>query len=156
MSISHFMRTASEFLLCSAILASATAASAAPDIRVTEAWVRGTVTGQKITPAYLVVQVSRPAVLLAAQSPWADKVTLNDINEPGVRERYLPRLVQRIEIPPGKPYKFIPLGHHLSFVGLKQAVKGGERIPLTLTFEQDGRRHTVNVEATGRAFYLGQ
>ncbi|MDQ8023846.1 MAG: copper chaperone PCu(A)C [Moraxellaceae bacterium] len=128
----------------------------AADLRISEAWVRGTVTGQKNSPAYMVFETPRATAIVGASSPRADKVELHEMQMPEGRDLMTMKRVERIEIPPGKPYKLIPLGSYIMLVGLKKGVDAGERIPITLQIEQDGKRSEVVVQAEGRSFYPGK
>jgi len=46
------------------------------------------------------------------------------------------RLVARIELPAGKPVKLAPGGLHIMLVDIKQPLKPGDKVPLTLTVQR--------------------
>ncbi len=53
------------------------------------------------------------------------------------------REVSGIDVPSGKSVELKPGGYHIMFLGLKQPLKVGEHIPITLHFEKAG---DVNVD----------
>jgi copper(I)-binding protein len=60
------------------------------------------------------------------------------------------RQVAAIEIHPGTPTVLQPGGMHVMLIDLKQPLKEGERIPLTLEFERAGTVEImVSVERAG-------
>jgi copper(I)-binding protein len=88
-------------------------------------------------------------VLIAVESPIARRI---EIHESSV----VNGMMQMRELPAGVPMKagesvaFKPGGKHVMFIGLNQALKAGDRIPVTLVLKRAGR---VPVEFTvqGRA-----
>jgi copper(I)-binding protein len=59
--------------------------------------------------------------------------------------------VPAVELPAGKAVDLKPGGYHVMLMDLKQPVKEGGTVPLTLVFEgRDGRRETVEVQAPVR------
>ena len=126
----------------------------AQTVKVTEAWVRAPVAGQKNASAYLELTSDRSAALVAAGSPVAGRVELHaSTTEGGVmRMRALPR----IELPAGRTVKFATAGMHLMLHDLKQALKPGDKVPLTLSIQSTDAAAgtsltTMNIEAQVRA-----
>jgi copper(I)-binding protein len=78
-----------------------------------------------------------PAVLTGAESPAAARVEIHDASMAGgvMRMEKTPQVI----VPAGGAVAFSPGGRHLMLIGLKAALKPGDRVPLTLTFA-DGRR----------------
>ena len=61
------------------------------------------------------------------------------------------RAVPGIELPPGKAVELKPGGYHVMLMDLKQQLKEGETVPLTLVVEgKDKKRETVEVKAPVR------
>ena len=64
------------------------------------------------------------------------------------------RAVPRIELPAGQPVKLAPGGLHIMMFDLKQTLKAGERVPLTLSVQPTGAASgaatTVTIEAEVR------
>jgi hypothetical protein len=51
----------------------------------------------------------------------------------------------------GQRFELKPGGYHIMMMDLKQPVKAGDRVPLTLTFKQaNGRQTTTQVDAEVR------
>jgi copper(I)-binding protein len=77
------------------------------------------------------------AVLTGAESPAAARVEIHNASMSGgvMRMEKTPQVV----IPAGGEVAFAPGGRHLMLIGLKAALKPGDRAPLTLLFA-DGRR----------------
>jgi copper(I)-binding protein len=48
------------------------------------------------------------------------------------------RQVPAIELPAGRPVKLEPGGLHVMFIGLKQPLAAGSKLPVTLRFEKAG------------------
>jgi copper(I)-binding protein len=62
------------------------------------------------------------------------------------------RQIPALELPAGKTVELKPGGYHVMLLDLKQQVKEGDTVPLTLVFEgKDGTRETVEVKAPVRA-----
>ena len=128
--------------LALALLASAAYAQ----IAVKDAWVRGTVTGQKATGAFMQLSSSTDAVLLSATSPVAGVVEIHEMAmDAGVMKM---RAVPGLPLPAGKTVDLAPGGYHVMLMDLKQPLKDGEKVPLTLTFtDKAGKKTTQDVTA---------
>ena len=63
------------------------------------------------------------------------------------------RPVARIELPPGKPVKLASGGLHIMLIELKQPLKPGDKVPLTLTVQRAdlSGRSVFSVQAEVRA-----
>jgi periplasmic copper chaperone A len=58
------------------------------------------------------------------------------------------RAVPSLDLPAGKPVELKPGGYHVMLMDLKQPLKDGETVSVTLTIEgRDGKRETVEVKA---------
>ena len=131
--------------LALALLASAAHAQ----IAVKDAWVRGTVTGQKATGAFMQLSSSTDAVLVAATSPVAGVVEIHEMAMDGgvMKMRAIPGL----PLPAGKMVDLAPGGYHVMLMDLKQPLKDGEKVPITLTFtDKAGKKTTQDVTAVVR------
>lgn len=125
------------------------AAAARADVTVKEAWVRGTTPAQKATGAFMEITSSEAAVLLSAASPVAGVVELHTMKmEDGVMKM---RAIPKLDLPAGKAVKLAPGGNHVMLMDLKQQLKKGDVVPITLKIEDKDRRiHTVEVKAEVR------
>jgi hypothetical protein len=62
------------------------------------------------------------------------------------------RALPRIELPAGQTVKLAPGGVHVMLVDLKQPLKAGDKVPLTLSVQSSGTSlTTVKIEAEVRA-----
>ncbi|MCK1277378.1 copper chaperone PCu(A)C [Bradyrhizobium sp. 61] len=111
---------------------------AANSIVVEQPWARATPPGAKTGAAYLTVMNNgaTPDRLLGATTPLADKVEFHkETEESGVSRM---REVPSVEVQPGAKVTFKPGEMHMMMVGLKQPLKEGQNLPLTLQFEKAG------------------
>jgi len=111
---------------------------AANSIVVEQPWARATPPGAKTGAAYLTVVNNGTTAdrLLGATTPLADKVEFHrETEENGVSRM---REVPGVEVKPGAKVTFKPGEMHIMMVGLKQPLKEGQNLPLTLQFEKAG------------------
>ncbi|MCB5187760.1 copper chaperone PCu(A)C [Methylobacillus caricis] len=120
------------------------------EVTVVEPWVRATAPGQKVAAAYLRMVSDKDAKLVAANSPFADKVELHDMHvEDGIMKM---RPIQALPLTANQPVELKPGGLHLMLHGIKAAVQAGDTIPITLVFEdKQGKRESVALVFNGRA-----
>lgn len=100
-----------------------------------------------VSGAYMTIKNTGSAAdtLLNAQGDIAASVELHTmIDNNGVMQM---RPVERIEIPANGEVQLKPGSFHVMLIGLKQGLKAGDSIPLTLQFEKAG---TIQVTATVR------
>jgi len=107
-------------------------------IAIKEPYARATIGQAKVSAAYMTIEASAgPDRLIAVASPVAGTAELHThLHEGGVMKM---RQVEAIEVAPGKPAKLETGGLHIMLLDLKQPLKAGETIPLTLTFEKAGK-----------------
>jgi len=138
--------------LAAALLA--IAGSAWAQTTVKEAWVRGTVAQQKASGAFMQITSVQGGKLIEVNSPVAGVAEIHEMAMQGdmMRMRALPAL----ELPAGKAVELKPGGYHVMLMDLKQQLKAGESVPLTLVVEgKDGKRETLQVKAPVRALAEG-
>jgi copper(I)-binding protein len=121
------------------LLTLASSAALAADIEVTTPWVRGTVSGQQATGAFMEVTSKSGAVLVGAASPVAGITEIHEMKMDGGVMKM--RAIARLDLPSGKPVKLAPGGYHVMLMDLKQPLKKGEIVPITLRVE--GKNNTV-------------
>ena len=128
---------------------------AQPNIAVTDAWARATVTGQSGSAAYMTIGNTGDGSdrLLSAGSPGAAASLHSSSSEGGVmRMRALP---DGLEIPAGAKVNLQPGGAHIMLTGLSAPLATGSQFPLTLKFERSGQRkisvRVVDPSAAGMA-----
>jgi hypothetical protein len=131
--------------LFSALAACLLAASAQAQVSVTAPWVRATVPAQKSTGAFMHLQSATPARLVKVSSPVATTVELHKMAMQDMVMKMGP--VESIELPAGKPVNLASGGYHIMLTGLKQQLKEGEAVTLTLVVEgQDKKRESMTLK----------
>jgi periplasmic copper chaperone A len=120
-----------------------------PPVKVSEVWVRTTVPGAKVSAAYMQIESAQALKLIKAETPVAGIVELHDSKmKDGVMEM---KAEAAFAIPANQRIELKPNGRHVMLFKLKQPIKPGERVPLTLTFESaDKKRRSLTVDAVGR------
>ncbi len=114
----------------------------AQSIEVRDAWIRGTVPAQKATGAFMEITGKSAVRLLRVDSPVAASVEIHNMTMQNGVMKMFP--VDGIDVSAGKTVKLAPGGYHVMMMGLKQQMKPGDRVPLTLTFElADKKRESL-------------
>lgn len=122
--------------------------AALAQVKITEAWVRGTVEGQRTTGAFMKLTSPADAKLVAATSPLASVEIHQMAMEGGLMKM---RPVERVPLPAGKSVELKSGGYHLMLMSLKQPMKAGDVVPITLILEDSaGKRTNVEVNAIVR------
>ena len=132
-----------------AILAALLSTQAAAQVTVKDAWVRATVPQQKATGAFMQITAAQDTRLVEAKSPVAGTVEIHEMKmENNVMKM---RAVAGLDMSAGKAVDLKPGGYHVMLMGLKEQMKEGASVPVTLVFEgKDKKRETVEVKATVR------
>jgi len=126
-------------LIAAAALALASAAAYA-DVTVSNAWIRGTVPGQRGTGAFMNLVSPTDAALVGASSPVAGVVEIHEMAMDGGVMRM--RAIGNLALPAGKPVELKPGGYHVMLMDLKQPLKEGESVEVTLTFADKAGKQT--------------
>ncbi len=125
-------------LLTAAILLATGAAWAQPPpVAVTQAWSRATTGAAQTAAVYVTVTAAEPDRLTGASTPAAStaEIHLSGMKD-GVMEM---RPVQGgLPVTPGAPIRMAPGGYHIMLLGLKQPLRQGDHLPITLLFEHAG------------------
>ncbi len=136
------------FPLLAALSLAAAAASAQTTVK--DAWVRGTVEPQKATGAFMQITSAQGGRLVGVASPRAGVAEVHEMAMEGnvMKMRAIPAL----DLPAGKAVELKPGGYHVMLMELKQPLKAGETVPLTLTVEgKDGKRETLELSVPVKA-----
>jgi len=118
-------------------------------VDISGAWVRGTVPAQTASGAFMTLHAHEATALVGVSSPVAKTVEVHEMKMDGnvMRMRAVPALdlpaMQNVELKPG--------GYHIMLVGLKQPLKAGDKVPLTLTFRIGQKTVEKRVDAEVRA-----
>jgi copper(I)-binding protein len=125
------------------------AAPALAQVTVSDAWVRGTVPGQRTTGAFMTLTASEDVALGAARTPLAGRGEVHEMKMDGGMMRM--RAIDRLPVAKGAAVQLSSGGHHLMLMALVKPVAAGDTVPLSLTFEdRAGKRVTVDVLANVR------
>lgn len=120
----------------------------AADLEVSNAWVRGTVAGQKATGAFMDLKSAEGAAVVGA----ASNVGMTQVHEMtmdgGVMKM---REMKKLDLPAGQTVSLKPGGYHVMLMDLKKPLTKGEVIPITLKVQgKDGKTTDVQVKAEVR------
>ena len=118
---------------------------------VAEPWVRGTVAQQKASGLFARITSAQGGKLVSASSPVAGVVEIHEMTMGGdvMKMRALPN---GLDLPAGKAVELKPGGFHIMLMDLKQQLKAGDTVPVTLVIEgADKKRETVEIKAPVRA-----
>jgi periplasmic copper chaperone A len=115
-------------------------------VKVEDAWVRGTVATQKASGAFMKLTASAPMRLVGVSSPVAGVVEIHEMAMD--KDIMVMRETQGIDLPAGRAVELKPGGYHVMLMDLKQPLKAGESVALTLSFEDAAKkRFTQDVQA---------
>lgn len=135
--------------VATAALGLAFTVAAHAQVGVTDAWVRGTVPGQKATGAFMRINSAQDAALVGVQSPVAGVVEIHEMRRDGDVMRM--RAVPKIELPAGKTVELKPGGYHVMLINLRAPLKQGDTVPIKLRFQnKDGKAEVLDVQAEVR------
>lgn len=118
-------------------------------VSVKEPWVRGTVPQQKATGMFVQLTAAGGGKLLSASSPVAGLVEIHEMRmDDGVMKM---RAVSSVDLPAGKTVELKPGGYHVMLMDLKQPLKPGDTVPVTLMVETaGGKKESIEVKAPVR------
>jgi copper(I)-binding protein len=128
------MKTIRTAFVAAALCAGAVAALA--QVKVEGAWARPTVAGQQGGGGYMTITSTAADRIVGGSTPVAQRFELHTMSMKGdVMEM---RQVESIELPAGKKVELKPGGLHVMFIGLKEPLKLGSKVPVTLKLEKGG------------------
>lgn len=132
------------------LLLALVAAPAMAQVTVTDAWVRGTVPGQKVTGAFMRITSVTDATLVSASSPAAKVVEIHEMAMDGGVMKM--RAVDKVALPAGKSVELKPGSYHVMMMDITQPLAEGQIVRVTLTFVgKDGKRTTQEVKVPVKA-----
>jgi len=118
---------------------------------VTDAWARGTVPNQPASGAFMKITSTDGGKLVSASSPLAGLVEVHRMTMDGNVMKMAP-VAGGLDLPAGQVVELKPGGYHVMLMQLKQQLKAGETVPVTLTIEHaGGGTETVEVDAPVKA-----
>ncbi|MDO8312795.1 MAG: copper chaperone PCu(A)C [Sideroxyarcus sp.] len=135
-----------------ALLLTTQAWAGANDVMVDKVWMRESVPGQTSATVQLNLYTTKPARLLSVSSPVAASGEIQGVvMQHGKMQT---QTVDSLKLKPHSSIIFGTRGMYLVLVGLKQALKTGEHVAVTLLVEVAGKQQTVTVEAEVKALEL--
>lgn len=129
------------------LASTASAQDATAAVGIENAWARPTAAGQKVGGAYVTLKGgSRPDRLIGASAAMAERVELHSMSMDGDVMRM--RQVDAIDVPAGQQVELKPGGYHLMLMDLRQPLKPGSTVPLSLVFrDAAGAERKLEVQA---------
>ncbi|HSC95952.1 MAG TPA: copper chaperone PCu(A)C [Burkholderiales bacterium] len=121
----------------------------AQTVEIKDAWIRGTVAGQKASGAFMSLTSRAQARLVAAASPVAGVVEIHSMKMDGGVMRMF--AVDGIDLPANRTVKLAPGGYHVMLMDIRRTLNAGERVPMKLTVElAGGKRETIELDVEVR------
>ena len=112
--------------------------ASAADVEVKSAWARGTVPAQMMSGAFMEITSKKEVTLVGVTTPVAEDAEVHEMRlEGGVMKM---RAAPRLSLPAGKTVTLKPGGYHIMLMGLKQQLKAGGIVPLTLKIENANKK----------------
>ncbi|PHS24048.1 MAG: hypothetical protein COA84_10095 [Robiginitomaculum sp.] len=124
--------------------------TAPPEITVKNAWMRVPPGGRDTSAAYLVIRNDGGTdTLLSVSSPMADDVQMHisEMSDDVMRMRE----ESTVPIPANSIINYQPGGRHLMVFGVRDGLKVGDEVSLTLTFERAGKITVTAIIGNGPA-----
>lgn len=121
----------------------------AGNLVISQAWARATPKGAQVGGGYLTItnKGKVPDILIGGSTEAAGSVQVHEMSmQNGVMK--MRRLEKGLAIAPGKTVKLVPSGDHLMLMPLKQPLKQGGKLPITLQFKKAGKV-TVSFDIEG-------
>lgn len=144
------MKILSLAAIAATIISSSAWAQAPVDVSVTNAWARATVPQQKATGAFMQIKSNADARIVEVKSKVAGTAEIHEMKMDGDVMRM--RAVPSLALPAGRAVDLAPGGYHVMLTELKEQLKAGDSIALTMTVETaDGKRRDVELQVPVRA-----
>ncbi|MCS0590023.1 copper chaperone PCu(A)C [Massilia norwichensis] len=137
-------------LALAGILSVPALAQVGSNVTVSAPWIRATVPQAKVAGAFMQLKSARPARLVEVKSPVAGRVELHQMAMEGQTMRM--RAVEAIDLPAGQTVNLASGGYHVMLFDLKQQLKEGEQVPLTLVVQDAaGKRENIALSVPVKA-----
>ena len=119
------------------------------EVTIDGAWVRGTVSQQKATGAFMTIKSSKATQLVSASSPSADVTEVHEMVMDGNVMKM--RAMTSLNIPANSPVELKPGSYHIMLMNLKKPLAEGEKVAITLNFaDADKQKQTLEIQAPVR------
>lgn len=121
------------FLAAAVATLTAAAFAQAPAVKVEGAWVRATVPGQQGTTAFMKLTAQQHLQVVGASTPVAGTADLHEMKREG--DLMTMRPMSKLDLPAGRAVALTPSGYHLMLQDLKQPLRSGTTVPITLVLQ---------------------
>ena len=137
------------FLTASVSMPSLAQETKAGSMVITQSWSRATPGGAKVAAGYLTIENKGSSAdrLLGATTDVAGKVELHEMSMNNGIMNMRP-VEGGIVIEPGKVVKLAPNGFHIMLLNLKKPLTKGDKVPVTVEFENAGKV-TLSLDVQG-------
>lgn len=141
-------------VLAATLAAPLHATAAGATVQVADPYVRAVPAGQDQTAAYMILRNTgkQDAALVKAESPAARAVELHTVISEGGMMKMRP--VPKMEVKAGGEARLQPGGFHIMLIGMKEPLKEGASVSLTLNFD-DGSKLSVTTPVRAAAGGMG-
>jgi cytochrome oxidase Cu insertion factor (SCO1/SenC/PrrC family)/copper(I)-binding protein len=114
-------------------------------LNVTDPWIRASAPGQLSGAAYMTIDSRTDDRLVGVTVPKsvAQEAMLHITELDESSQDMTMQEASKLPIPAGKPVKLSPNGTHVMLMGLGSALRAGQKIQLTLEFEDAGKQQVV-------------
>ena len=118
-------------------------------IIVSHVWAKTSIPGSAVSAAYMQIQSNQNIKLIKVETTAANMVEIHNMQMNGdVMEM---NAVDAVDVPAHKMVELKPGGLHVMLMQVKQPIKNGDKVPMTLTFEgADKKLIRMKVEAIGQ------
>lgn len=101
-------------------------------VSIKDPWIRETVPGQSVAAGYMTISSNTETELIGGTTAIAENIEVHEMRMQGdiMKMRKLDKLV----IKPGQPIVLSPSGYHLMLGNIRQPLRDGDTIPITLFF----------------------
>ncbi len=148
------LKTRSIRLATAILVGLAASAAQAASVEVKDAWVRGTVPGQQATGAFMRITSQTDTAIVGASSPVAAVTEIHEMRMDGGVMKM--RALTRLPLAAGKTLELGPSGYHVMLIKLRQPLRKGDSIPLTLHLERPGNTtESLEIKAEVRDLAAG-
>jgi copper(I)-binding protein len=134
----------SKFFIAACALLASTAF--AQNVKVSDAWARSTVQGQKASGAFMTLTSDQPVKLIGVSAAVAGVAQIHEMKMDGNVMKMAP--VNALDLPAGQAVALKPGGFHVMLMDLKAPLSKDSQVDLTLTFQDaKGKNFTQTVQA---------
>lgn len=143
------MRTFTRPLIASIFFAATSSAFA--HVAVSNAWVRATVPQQQATGVFMDLRSGHDNAKLVGVK--TDAAATAEVHEMRMQDNVMQmRALPSLDLPNGQTVNLKPGSYHIMLMGLKNPVKAGDSVKLTLeVVHEDGAKESIAVDAPVRA-----